>query len=322
MSTKYLKDYQFSKEVDESTLKKAKKELNEKDSKQVATDIEYIKQWLSKQPSINSRMDDAFILSFLRYSKFSYSRAQEALTNFWTNRVEMKDTFSNRSFADDSIILELADVGAFSWLPQTDDEGCRVAINRIALWDPKKYEFDDFVKTNACYLDVICEDPRVQVNGVVLIMDMEGMGPAQASEMTPSRAQRMMKLMTHTYPIRIKAIHYIKQPKLFDVVFPIIKQFMSEKIKKRINLHGNEIKSLHKHVPKRILPKEYGGELDSISVINDNWVQYLKSNEKLLMDYQTYGISLDKTKDKGKNVVSASDATDTISGTFRKLNVD
>ena len=27
-------------------------------------------------------------------------------------------------------------------------------------------------------------------------MDMEGMGPAQATEMTPSRAQKMMKLMT------------------------------------------------------------------------------------------------------------------------------
>ena len=40
------------------------------------------------------------------------------------------------------------------------------------------------------------------------------------------------------------------------------------------------------------------------------------------MDYQNYGISLEKAKEKNRTVAPTSDATETISGTFRKLNVD
>jgi len=322
MSNKYQSGYTVPKELDEKVLKKAKKELNEKDSKQVIADIEYIKEWLSKQSHIKSRMDDAFILAFLRYSKFSYSRAQEALTNFWTNRVEMNDVFQGRNFNDDSIMMELSDIGTYSWLPHLDDDGCRVCLNRISLWDPKKYSFDDLNKYYACTLDAICEDPRVQINGIVLVLDMTGLSSSHATEMSPARAQKMMKIFQRTYPVRIKAIHYYNYPKLFDIVFPIIKQFMSEKIKSRLNFHGDDLKSLHKKVPKAILPKELGGELESMNVINENFVNYLKANEKLLLDYQNYGIDLEKAKVHKKNYASSNDATEAVTGTFRKLNVD
>lgn len=99
---------------------------------------------------------------------------------------------------------------------------------------------------------------------------------------------------------------------------------------------------MHKKVPKKILPKHLGGELDEITVINGNMlnfkrklllkslkffikealIQHLKANEKLLMDYQNYGIDIEKAKAQNKNYASSNDATETVTGTFRKLNVD
>ena len=159
------KAYDYQKDLDDKALKKSKKELNE-NTKQVPEDLQFIRTWLTKQTHMNSRNDDDFLLAILRNSKFSYARAQESLTNFWTNRAEMKEFFLNRNFSNDSSMMQIFNAGIITWLPFTDDDGCRVAICRTAPWEPKKHSFEDIFKALICNFDVICEDPRVQINGV------------------------------------------------------------------------------------------------------------------------------------------------------------
>ena len=128
------------KELDEKSLKIAKKELNEKDAKQVAADIQYVREWILKQDYMKSRTDDAFILSFLRVSKFSYARAQELIKNYWSHRAEMPELFQNRNLNDDSILMEISDLGIMCVLPYPDSEGRTILINRFGVWEPSKYE--------------------------------------------------------------------------------------------------------------------------------------------------------------------------------------
>ena len=129
------------KELDEKSLKIAKKELNEKDTKQVAADIQYIREWILKQDYyMKSRTDDAFILSFLRVSKFSYARAQELIKNYWSHRAEMPEYFVNRNLNDDSVLMEISDIGLLCVLPYPDSEGRTILLNRFGLWDPEKHD--------------------------------------------------------------------------------------------------------------------------------------------------------------------------------------
>ena len=39
------------------------------------------------------------------------------------------------------------------------------------------------------------------------------------------------------FPARFKGIHYVHEPTFFDVVFTIVRQFLKEKMLKRVSLH-------------------------------------------------------------------------------------
>lgn len=58
--------------------------------------------------------------------------------------------------------------------------------------------------------------------------------------------------------MRIKSIHIITSSNLIDMVVSIIKQGMSEKLGKRINVHKS-LDSIYNFVPKDIMPEDYGG---------------------------------------------------------------
>lgn len=118
--------------------------------------------------------------------------------------------------------------------------------------------------------------------------------------------------------MRPKALHYINTPAAFDTVFNIFKGFMKEKMKKRINIHGSDLSSLHKHIPPSMLPKEYGGTNGTIDDITRHWLKKVEARKQWLKDDEQYKV--DESKRPGKPKTS-SDLFG-LEGSFRQLNVD
>lgn len=54
-------------------------------------------------------------------------------------------------------------------------------------------------------------------------------------------------------------------------------------------MHGYDLESLYKHVPKRFLPTEYGGEAGTIQSLIDHWEQKLLDNRDALAEWEQYG---------------------------------
>ena len=65
----------------EKSIKKAQKELNE-DPKERLGAVETLREWTEREPWINAPRDPCFLLSFLRWSKFSQLKARERLANY------------------------------------------------------------------------------------------------------------------------------------------------------------------------------------------------------------------------------------------------
>lgn len=189
--------YEISSNLDEKTLERAEHELNEKKTNQVAADIAYIRSWLLKQNNIKSRTDDHFILMFLRYSKFSYLKCQQLIEHYWKNRTKMNDVFSAREDLsnDSSVLMEIAYLGDYVWLPKVDEFGRRLNILRASKWDLEKYDWNDYFRYKLCCNDLICEDPRVQINGVVFLADLEGLSSSHASVATPENCKKMVEAL-------------------------------------------------------------------------------------------------------------------------------
>lgn len=118
-------------------------------------------------------------------------------------------------------------------------------------------------------------EPETQVAGAMVIFDMDGLSLQQTWQFTPQFAKRIVDWLQDAVPLRIKGIHIINQPKIFQVVFALFKPFLREKLKNRIVFHGTDRASLHKFISASCLPPHYGGTSQVARIDGDQWYALL-----------------------------------------------
>ncbi|EFX66463.1 hypothetical protein DAPPUDRAFT_64631, partial [Daphnia pulex] len=119
-------------------------------------------------------------------------------------------------------------------------------------------------------------------------------------------------------PIRPKTMNYIHSPSVFNMFNNLVQSFMKDKMKQRVHMHGDDMESLYKEIPKEILPKDYGGDNMSIAELTAYWKKKCEDRRDFLI--ATSKMRSDESKRSGKP--KTSDELFGIEGSFRKLNVD
>jgi len=306
--------------LDKKTLKKAKDELKE-DPKQRDSQIKTLREWCEKQPHLRSRLDDEFLLRFLRSAKFSQLRAQEKLDNFWSVRSSptkgVPEWFSNLDPLDPEV-SKLLDLGLQIPLPGRDDEGRKVVLVQTGGYDPKETPMSDVMKVGFIVSDLLLLEEETQVNGVVILLDFSQFGTQHVFCWSRDTISKAMKCWQDVYPTRNKCVHYYNTPTVFNALYEIFYYFTSEKMRKRVKFHKASLDSLHKEVPKRMLPTEYGGTAGSMKDLIQGYKEFvIKHKAELeLMEDKRFGIDEEKRPKKEE------EAGWGIVGSFRKLAVD
>ncbi|XP_071526872.1 retinol-binding protein pinta-like isoform X8 [Panulirus ornatus] len=303
--------------LSEELQQRAKEEINE-DPERRAQDIEHIRDWLKHQPHIKARTDDWTILRFLRGCKFSLERTKEKLDMYYTCKTLCPEWYKNRD-PQDKKLRSILELGEFLPLPGYDRQGRKVIIIRAAVHDPETTTMDEVFKATNFINDILwLEDEQMSITGTVQLLDLERATAAHAMQMTPSLVKKAMTIWQEGYPVRPKGLNYINTPAAFDTVFNIFKSFMKEKMKRRVHIHGSDLESLYKEVPKEVLPVEYGGTNGTIEEIKKYWLDRVDARRDWLLDDENYGV--DESKRPGKAKTSAD--LFGIEGSFRKLTVD
>lgn len=75
---------------------------------------------LQEQPNLRTRLDDAFLLRFLRARKFDYDRALQLLLNYHAGRKTWPEVFQDLK---PSTVKHVLDLGFLTVLPQPDPNG-------------------------------------------------------------------------------------------------------------------------------------------------------------------------------------------------------
>ncbi|CAH1779665.1 unnamed protein product [Owenia fusiformis] len=313
----YLGEGTYECTLDDKVFKKAVKELNE-DPKQRALQIEALRQWVIQQPHLrNTRTDDIFLLRFLRHAKFSQLKAQKTLDNFWTVRtVEGKgapEWFKNMDPKDPKN-EEILDIGMQVPLPGRDDNGRKVILVRTGGYDPYKHDFGFTLKTGFMMNDILLLDEENQVHGFVILLDFSEFGVAHATNWNREIIGKAMKCWQDVYPTRNKGVHYYNTPTLFNALMEIFRFFMKDKMKNRTKFHWASLESLHKDIPKRMLPDYLGGEAGTLEDLKKSWKAEVMANREELLLNGKY--SVDESKRP------SDDGTLGLQGSFRKLAVD
>nr|CAD7417791.1 unnamed protein product [Timema poppensis] len=91
-------------------------------------------------------------------------------------------------------------------------------------------------------------------------------------------------------PLRLKEVHMVNQPFIFNAVFQLFKPFIREKLKARMYFHGKKMESLHKYMNPDHLPEDYGGKKPKIDYTSKDWYPLLEELEDTIREWNSFGI--------------------------------
>ncbi|XP_038606595.1 alpha-tocopherol transfer protein-like isoform X1 [Tachyglossus aculeatus] len=261
--------------LSEELVTKAREELQEKPEWRLR-DAQALRDMVCKDyPHLATSLDDAFLLRFLRARKFDYDRALQLLVNYHCCRRGWPEVFAHLK---PSALREALDSGFLTVLPRCDPNGCRVVCLRPDRWVPSRYPITENVRAVYLTLEKLVQSEETQVNGIVILADYRGVSLSKASHFGPFIAKKVIGILQDGFPIRIKAVNIVNEPRIFKGIFAILKPFLKEKIANRFFLHGSDLNSLHSNLPRDILPREYGGTAGELDITA--WNETLLASEE------------------------------------------
>jgi hypothetical protein len=129
-------------------------------------------------------------------------------------------------------------------------------------WNPKEVSLNAFFKGIIMMIHIAMGEPKTQIAGSHVILDVEGLSLSHVTYLTPSFAKMLLDFVQKCLPMRLKYIHIVKQSFFFNMAFAIFKPFLEEKIRNRIHFHGTNWEGLMTFIDKKALLKRHGGELE------------------------------------------------------------
>lgn len=265
----------------------ARKELRENPELQKESVVR-LRELLKAEIDLKCPLDnDAWLIRFLRPCKYYPESSLDLIKQYYNFKLKHATIYDNLKPSREKNIF---DHNILTVLPVRDQFGRRVLVIELGKkWKHNKCCLDEVYKGCVLYLEAAMLEPSTQIAGAVVIFDMDGLTLQQAWQFTPPFAKRLVDLLQEAMPMRIKNLHVVNQPYVFNMVFALFKPFLKDKFKSRIIFHGTDRKSLHRYISPKCLPANYGGNLDVPLIDGPTWYELLSQCEKEYEAINMYG---------------------------------
>ncbi|XP_037043442.1 alpha-tocopherol transfer protein-like isoform X3 [Bradysia coprophila] len=311
-------------ELSERVQKVAKKELRED---KFARDqcIQQMRDWLSKNEDVvDVRIDDVFLLRFLRTKKFSVPMAQQLLLKY----LNVKKTIPRMTTELDCLSSPLKEVFENGYLfvsPLKDQQGRSVIISRAAKFDPHIWNSSIQAGVHFLAFETLLDDPENQVMGFVHVWDWHAVSASHLTMWSPADFE-IFKHIEQSFPARHKAFHVINVQSTVKWALDVGRRLVSSKISDRITLYSSW-SEYNKKCDASCLPKELGGTIPMAEMIQW-WMQKMAAKRDIVVQLDKMkllsdrGITKKNEKDMSPLHAEIRAHMDSVAGSFRKLDVD
>ncbi len=233
------------------------------------------------EPVLYERKDAKFLLRFLRARKFNLERAIQLYSNYYKYRRKFRHLLMPFHPRHVNNVLES---GIFGVLKGTMKNKSRVLCVIPQRWDYLTIHPNEPYKTFIMILEKLVEDEEVQVHGISILDNMEDMSWHLAYAFVCSEQLQKGGLveLQDSFPIRFKGFHMLNQPWYLSMIMRVVRPFLSQKHRDRIQAHGDNYSALHEYMDVVELPSNFGGEGSSLE--SDNLKKFF---EEELFEYES-----------------------------------
>lgn len=232
------------------------------------------------------RTDDEFLTKFLRARYWNVDLTFKLLSNYYSFRDANTNLHENVLCVK---LMSLAEQEIITVTPYREQNGRRIMILRLGIWDPSKMPIDDILRLTLIILELGAMEPISQVSGGIGIFDLSGLTLNHVRYLTPSIAQKIIALIVTSSPLRTAAIHIVNQSWIFGAIIKVFTPFLNARMKEKLFVHGSDMKSLHKHIGPNYLPKRYDGVLENSHFPLNLWADSLRTNDKVKWELEKLG---------------------------------
>ncbi|GAB6020057.1 hypothetical protein CHUAL_014110 [Chamberlinius hualienensis] len=221
--------------------------------------INVVSQWIKSQAPFCGRTDEQFVLMFLRGCKFDIDKTKKKITAYYRNRLICPKWWDDREITNE--LINLSHHQTVTLLDDEEPHLPSVEIFRFSKFGPNLSNLDKYFKLYSIGLEVILRRPNTQLNGHIMICDFKDYPLWLIPQFMSLRlAKNYYETFYLAAPIMVKKVIGLNCPFMAHIFLNhLMKPFLSEKLKSRIVLYGSQWPNLTDHVPKEMLPEEYGG---------------------------------------------------------------
>ncbi|XP_053612025.1 clavesin-1-like [Plodia interpunctella] len=241
------------------------------------------------------RLDDAYLLKFLRCRRFIPALTHKLMLRYQDFQHRHAALYDCDLF--DLVKVQYVYAGV---LPESPKSG-RTILMRFGRWDVNAVTAEDVMRAALAMTEIASQQPKIQVMGASIVVDLEGLHLRQLRQFTANIAHQTISLMGVNFPIQIHGVHLVNYNWLLTSVFYLAKQFIPIGALKRIHFHGSDMSSLHQHIDPETLPPEYGGCCRHVVTFED-WLpgiqKYMNRNEFLEREMRDLGYSFESDDSK------------------------
>lgn len=249
--------------------------------------LKQLRRLISEDPLLDCPTDDKFLTKFLRARKYDVDRAFKNITQYFMVHRDAPDLFDDLGPYTIPFDVACRQHQLVTVSREADPKGRGVIMLKLGTWNNTICSLNDFFRVGLVCCEYLLLQEAPQLNGVVFVMDFEGLGAQHLTHYTPPVVKRLFNLMQEFYPLQIKAFYVINNPAIFDILFAIAKLFMKAKLVERTHLFGYDLNQIKGLVPDDLIPADNGGSLESYDY--DELENDLKSEAGFFKDMNRYG---------------------------------
>ncbi|VEN62116.1 unnamed protein product [Callosobruchus maculatus] len=231
------------------------------------TKMEYInsiKDWLSmcNDKLVPPVLQEQMIVQFLLSCDNDVEFTKTTISAFYRCKKAAPELHDDRDMRRPDIRTALNTMH-MATLPVRTDDNCAIHFFKLNDTNYHNYDVSVIMKLSFMLVDVTLKNNPP--DGLMVFLDMKGTGLMHLTKFKIGAIKKYFQFLQEGFPMKLKIIHIINGAYIMEKLMSIIKVFIKSELIDMIKIHPSDMPNerLYELVPKKCLPKEYGGDLPS-----------------------------------------------------------